>query len=601
MPIPTVAIVGRPNAGKSSLLNMIAGSKVSIVDPTPGVTRDRVSAIVDLPHPDGSNSGPDKAVEFIDTGGFGVYTAEGARYDEVGADLATLTKDIEEQIASAIETADVVLFAVDAQQGVTPADEQIAKMLREGKLGRAGKGVTKRVDKKDAGKKDEGKGKAKGGRGLGDKVRIVATKVDGPKWEAHAHELAGMGFGDPILCSAKNNYMRRDLMNTLYGLVPGAKAGDIRGESGAQEHPRADLMVAIVGKRNAGKSTLVNTLAGEPRMIVSEIAGTTRDAVDVRFELDGKALVAIDTAGVRRKKSFQSMVEVYALDRAQRAIDRADVVMFLIDSTTKLSQVDEQLAMICQKAFKPVIIVINKWDEEGALGRTNKKGRTPVPEDYEEYIRRELKGLSFAPISFMSAKGGFNVKDTLKLAFDLQEQTRTRVTTGVMNRLVRRIIEKRSPTDKIGSHAKVYYVAQTSSNPPTIHLVVNKPDLFRPAYKRYLLNEFREELPFSEVPIRLVVRPRRQGGPELEGGADRALVARAGQINVRGRTTKDTFVPETFADDFDEVPATGKGGKSGKGGKKKAKAAKPVAATEFEAGAKLDDLGDDAGAYFDDE
>jgi GTPase len=571
MPIPRIAIVGRPNAGKSSLLNMIAGKKVSIVDPTPGVTRDRVAAIVDLEHPDGPGGGPFKAVEFIDTGGFGVYTAEGARFDEVGADLANLTKDIEGQIAAAIETADVVLFAVDAQAGVTPADEQIAKLLREGKLGRStrkGHGPRGKGGKGKAEKDAKGKGRGKSNEEderdepadapategqelppLSERVKVIATKVDGPKWEAHAHELSGLGFGEPMMCSAKNNYMRRDLADALYNMLPKP--------TGAQSRPIADLMVAIIGKRNAGKSTLVNTLAGEPRMIVSEIAGTTRDAVDVRFELEGRSLVAIDTAGLRRKKSFQNMVEWYALDRAERAIHRAQVILLIIDSTTKLSQVDEQLAMMCQKAYKPAIIVINKWDEDGgALSGVTKKGTTPRPEEYETYIRRELKGLSHAPIAFMSAKQGLNVRETMHLAFDLQQQAGTRVTTGVLNRLVRRLIARRAPTDKIGSHAKIYFVAQTGTHPPTIHLVVNKPELFRPGYQRFLVNGFREELPFSEVPIKLIVRPRREGGPELKGPALDTLVARAGAINPRGRTVKNTGLEESLkptSEIFDET------------------------------------------------
>ncbi len=494
VPIPRIAIVGRPNAGKSSLMNLIAKSKVSIVDPTPGVTRDRVAAIVDLEGPNGVNS-PKKTVEFMDTGGFGVYAAEGERYDEIGSDLATLTHDIESQIAAAVEGADLILFAVDAQAGITPHDLQIAKLLREGKLGQAGTEGRKGPRAKGT------KGKEKEKNAKRPPIRIVATKVDGPKWETHAHELSALGFGQPLMVSSMNNYMRREFLETLYELMP-------ENDEDAGPQSRADLMLAIVGKRNAGKSTLVNTLAGEPRVIVSEIAGTTRDAIDVRFDFDGKSLIAIDTAGVRRKKSFQNMIEHWAMDRAVKAIERADVILLLIDATEKISQVDEQLAMIAQKSWKPTIIVVNKWDlAEGQIGRDDKPVTTGK---YEDYLRKELQGLAFAPIAFVSGKDNDNVRETIELAFELQEQTRQRVTTGKLNRMIREIVTRQGPSDTKGTQAKVYYVAQTQTNPPTITLVVNYPELFRPNYQRFLINRLREQTPFNEVPVRLVVRARRQ-------------------------------------------------------------------------------------------
>ncbi len=504
MPLPRIAIVGRPNAGKSSLLNMIAAAKVSIVDPTPGVTRDRVTAIVDLPHPD--NRGPSKSVEFVDTGGFGVYTAEGERFDEVGKDLASLTGDIEGQIARAVGDADLVLFTVDCQQGITPQDETIARLLREG-------GFAKRAGIQ-----------GKAGR-RPPPIRVVATKVDGPKWEAHAYELSAFGFGEPLMCSSKSNYFRRDFLNALYELLPEATEQDTG--------PRADLMLAIVGKRNAGKSTLVNTLAGEPRMIVSEIAGTTRDAVDIRFEMDGKSLVAIDTAGLRRKRSFQNAIEHYALDRMERAVERADVVLLLLDAGERISQVDERLAQLVQRTFKPVIIVVNKWDV--AEGRSDDRGRPVTPERYEEYIRKELKGLWYAPISFVQGSTGRNLRKTIALAFEMKQQSEERVTTGKLNRMVRAIMETQAPTDTKGTHAKVYYVAQTGIAPPTITMVVNYPELFRPNYLRFLSNRFREQLPFTEVPLRLVVRARRQREDDLPGADEGAVRVSRGTKGIDPR------------------------------------------------------------------
>jgi GTP-binding protein len=486
MSAPRIAIVGRPNVGKSSLLNMIAGDKVSIVDPTPGVTRDRVSVVVDLPAPD--DKGPVRSVQFTDTGGYGVYTAEGQRFDDVGADLSSLTKDIEFQIGEAVQNADLVLFAVDTQAGITPQDEEIARMLREQKFGREA-----------AKRRSDGATKGEAPRRV--PVRVVATKCDGPKWEAHALEISGLGFGEPLMCSAKNNYMRRDFVETLYTLLPPPEPDE------ATRLPPADLMLAIIGKRNAGKSSLVNALAGEERMIVSEIAGTTRDAVDVRFEMDGRSLVAIDTAGLRRKKSFAGRVEWFAFDRAKRAIERADVVLFMIDAEVPISQVDEQLGALVQKAFKPCILVVNKWDL--ADGQKGKDGTPVTPEKYEAYLRKDLNGLDYAPISFMSAAEGINIRETIDLAFDHHQQATQRITTGILNRLVRGIIETRQPTSKSGTRVKVLYIAQVSVSPPTIVLVVNHPELFSPGYQRFLMNRFREELPFTEVPIKLVIRGRR--------------------------------------------------------------------------------------------
>lgn len=538
MPIPRIAIVGRPNAGKSSLMNMIARWKVSIVDPTPGVTRDRVAAIVDLEGPNGINS-PKKTVEFMDTGGFGVYVAEGERFDEIGSDLATLTEDIESQIAAAVEGADLILFAIDAQAGITPHDQQIAKLLREGKLGAAGR---------------EGEKGPKGQRAKGQKketkrktppIRVVATKVDGPKWETHAHELSALGFGEPLMVSAMNNYMRREFLDAIYELTPDEALE-------AKPEARADLMLAIVGKRNAGKSTLVNTLAGEPRVIVSEIAGTTRDAIDVRFEMDGKSLVAIDTAGVRKKKSFQNQIEHWAMDRAVRAIERADVILLLIDATEKISQVDEQLAALAQKSWKPTIIVVNKWDlAEGQIGRDDK----PVtPGKYEDYLRKELRGLTFAPIAFISGQQNDNVRETIELAFELKEQASERVTTGKLNRLIREIVTRQGPTDTKGTHAKVFYVAQTQTNPPTITLVVNYPELFRPNYQRFLINRLREDTPFVEVPLRLVVRARRQREDDtklIDTGkySEKLKLGRGGH---RADTTQQADVWVADENEFDE-------------------------------------------------
>ena len=213
------------------------------------------------------------------------------------------------------------------------------------------------------------------------------------------------------------------------------------------------MKISIVGKRNAGKSTLINTLAGEQRVIVSEIAGTTRDAIDVKIEMGERSILAIDTAGLRRKKSFQDKIEYYALDRAKRAISRSDVVLFMLDSTTEISQVDEQLGQLIVDSHKPVVIVLNKWDiaKDGA----DQAGRKATPSRYEEYIRKELKGLSWAPIAIISAKEGLNLTSALEVAFDIYEQASTRVGTGQLNRTIGSIIQARGPTNKLGAEAQI--------------------------------------------------------------------------------------------------------------------------------------------------
>ncbi|MFO0082755.1 MAG: GTPase [Phycisphaerales bacterium] len=507
MPLPRIAIVGRPNVGKSSLMNMLAHRRVSITDNTPGTTRDRVMAIIDL-----EGESPDQPIikaELIDTGGFGVYTVEGRQIDNGGFDLANLTDDIEEQIARAIRTADIILFVVDAQAGITAQDRQMAQLLREGGIARKRKGgaPSKAAQGKKTAPEDDAPSTP-----VGDRVFVLANKVDGPKWEPHAMEAAGLGFGEPVPVSAMNNYNRRHLIEFLHEKARPVKAAlDRRGRE--MDRP-ADLMLAIVGKRNAGKSTLVNTLAGEKRVIVSEIPGTTRDAVDVRFEMDGRSFVAIDTAGLRKKKSFSDRIEWFALERMAEAIRRCDVAIMMIDATEPVSQVDEHVAQMLAKSFKPCVIVVNKWDlVQGKAvrlgeGRKGKQGQKVTPEMYEEYLRKELKGLWYAPISFISADRGTNVRPTIDLAFELLDQARSRMTTGKLNRMLRTIIDKQGPASGTGQFAKILYTAQVAANPPTIVLVVNTPDLFTANYLRFLLNRLREECPFPEVPIRLIVRGR---------------------------------------------------------------------------------------------
>jgi GTP-binding protein len=329
--------------------------------------------------------------------------------------------------------------------------------------------------------------------GLAGKVLPVSNKVDDPSWEAHALEGASLGFGPPVPVSATSGFGTRQLGEAVWERIGGMRAED------PPAGPEARF--AIVGRRNAGKSSLVNALAGEPRVIVSEIAGTTRDAIDVRFEVDGKVLVAIDTAGVRKRKSWADDVEYYSYSRTEDAIRRADVCVLLLDATEKCSQVEKRLAMQLEEQFKPTLIAVNKWDLVASKLR---------PDDYIEYLTQEFPGLDFAPIVFVSAKDGTGLREMLALIANLDRQSRHREGTGRVNSAVRAILEQRGPSSRLGTRAKVFYVAQIDVKPPTIAMVVNKPDLFEGGYERFFKNQLREHLPFSEVPIKLVFSERKR-------------------------------------------------------------------------------------------
>lgn len=469
MSTPCIAIVGRPNVGKSSLFNMIARSRISIVDPTPGVTRDRVSVFVDVDRPgELTDDFPEsKRIELIDTGGYGMYSGE-----DDDPDARALTADIEYQITQAVMRADLILFVIDAQAGIMPLDQQIARMLRDQRLE--------------------------------SRVRIVANKVDGEGWEPHAMEAASLGFGEPWLVSALVGHRKYAFLGELYKAVQ--EAPERPAVDGAEAEPEVKL--AIVGKRNAGKSTLVNVLAGEERVIVSEVPGTTRDAIDVRFEMGDRTLIAIDTAGVRKRKSLQDDIEFYSQQRATASIRRADVVLLMIDATVPVSQVDKKISQEIEQHHKPCVIAINKWDL--VEGRKDPKGRPISTDMYEEYLSKEMPWLVHAPIVFISAKKSDGVRDLVTMAFTLYRQAGHRESTGRLNAFFQRVLARRGPSSRLGKEAKILYVTQVDVHPPTLAIVVNHRELFDARYERYLLNRIREELPFSEVPIRLIFRDRKR-------------------------------------------------------------------------------------------
>ena len=326
---------------------------------------------------------------------------------------------------------------------------------------------------------------------------ILANKVDGPSFESSAYEATSLGLGTPLMISATSGYRKADLLDAIQNQLDRLPQSN----DTPTATPDAGLLIAITGKRNAGKSTLVNALAGDERVIVSEVEGTTRDSIDVRFEINSRIFTAIDTAGVRKTKSLGGDIEFYSQHRTLRSLRRADVVLLLIDAAVPISQVDKQLANEVLKHFKPCIIVLNKWD----LAQ-----QTQTQEEYVEYLDGVLKGLNFAPVAFVSAQRAEGLTDLLAMALNLHQQAGHRVGTGELNRFIEQIVTQHPPAAKGGRRPKIYYATQLSVHPPTLALFVNDPDLFDPSYQRYLINRMRDELPFSEVPIQLLIRARRK-------------------------------------------------------------------------------------------
>ncbi len=463
--MPVVAIVGRPNVGQSSLLNAIVGKRISIVQDQPGVTRDRVSFPLRV---------GDRFVELIDTGGYGFV------------DPDALTEHIRHQIELAMTRADLVLFVVDTEQGLTAADQEIAQLLRR----------------------------------LDTNTVLIANKADVEKADVALGDFARIGFGTPVGVSAHTGRNVEQIVNAIRKNVDLSRA--------PRHVPDPELLVAIVGKRNAGKSTLVNAVAKlyddqDDRVIVSEIPGTTRDSVDVRFEKDDKTLVVIDTAGVRKKRHMVTNdVEFYSFHRAQRSIRRADVVFMLIDGSEHLSEPDKKLAQYIAEQFKPVVLVVNKWDRvlDNAKAQAEERGMEMSSDllmtEFEQYLNQELPHLDYAPVAFITAKDSRNVQAVLDTAQHLFNQSNERVGTGRLNAAIKRILEERFPSSKSGRRPRIYYATQVDVAPPTIVLFVNNPEYFDDSYQRFMINRFRELLPYAEVPIKLQIRGKNEQQQQRE-------------------------------------------------------------------------------------
>lgn len=451
MAVPTVAIVGRPNVGKSSLLNWLAHKRVAVVDPTAGVTRDRVTYLM---HEN------ERYFELVDTGGMGVD------------DVDNLTTEIEEQIQIAIDRADLVLLVVDGQSGVVPLDRLVADRLRH-------------VDKPKI---------------------LVVNKCDSTRTDAEIAEFYSLTDAPAIVTSVKGNRNREQLLEAILTNLPAA--ADFEREQGEALLAEPELKIAIVGRRNVGKSTFINVLAEDERVIVSEVAGTTRDSIDVRFEMDDKSFTAIDTPGVRKRKSLASDIEYYGLVRAKRSIRRAHVVFMFFDSQETVSKVDKQLVEEIINNYKPCIFVVNKWDLALEGGMTS--------DAWSKYLIKSFSSMRHAPIAFVTAIQAKNVKQLVNLAQSIYKQSRIRVSTSRINKVIRAAIANNPPPYRQNKRPKIFYGTQVATEPPTIVLKCNDPSLFDESWKRYLLGVLREALPFQEVPIKLYMRPRATGDESAE-------------------------------------------------------------------------------------
>jgi len=445
MDIPTVVIVGRANVGKSSLFNAIYGRRVAIVERTPGVTRDRISRVIEADA---------KSFELVDTGGIGLH------------DSVELAADVEAQILIAIEQADLVLFVVDVKAGLQPMEMDVSRRLRQ----------------------------------AGKRVMLVANKCDTSADEAAAADFYALGVPRVRFTAAVHRKGVQQLLDDILAELPDPSAEPGRDAAAAG----GPMKIAFVGRRNVGKSTLVNRLANEPRVIVSEIPGTTRDSVDVRFRMGEMEFVAIDTAGLRRRKQIKNSIDFYSAARAERSIRRADVVVHLLEAPMEIGRVDKQLGRMVAENYKPCVLGMNKMDLAGGV----------TDEDFRPYVRDRLPGVGYCPIVCISAETGENVAALIDTARVLHEQGFIRVPTSEMNRVVEDAVQRRPPPSMPGRFGRIYYATQVSVNPPTVALFTNEPSLIDTNYRRYLANRLRRAFGFDSIPIRFVVRGRKDRGAQ---------------------------------------------------------------------------------------
>ncbi len=442
---PVIAIVGRPNVGKSTLFNRLIGQRVAIVEDTPGVTRDRL-------YGEGNWLGQPFVV--IDTGGI------------LFGDDDPLVEQVRVQAQVAMHEADCILFLVDARDGLTPADEEIADLLRKGNK----------------------------------PVLLLVNKADNPQqWESQRAEFFALGLGEPIPISSIHGHNIAEVLERAFEQIRAQPAPP--DEEAESEEP---VKIAIVGRPNVGKSSLLNAILGEPRAIVSEIAGTTRDSLDTPFTWKGQPVILIDTAGIKRPGKVQRSLEYYAQMRAMRAIQRADVAVVVIDATEGITHYDRRIAQLAADAGRGLVWAINKWDlKEPPDG--NLAQRTPIKKDFERLMQQQVKWLDYAPHVFLSALAGKGIEPLLDTCMTVADFHCMRVGTGELNRQIQEWLFERPYTRK-GKTLKIYYATMASVRPPTIVLFVNEPKMVHFSYLRYLENQLRSRYEYTGVPIRWVIR-----------------------------------------------------------------------------------------------
>ncbi len=433
---PLVAIVGRPNVGKSTFFNRIVGQRISIVEDTPGVTRDRLYA-------DAEWCG--HAFTLIDTGGLEIKSED------------VMWSHIRAQAQIAVETADVIVFMLDGKTGLTNEDYEVAEYLRKSRK----------------------------------PILLVVNKLDNNEQDL-LYDFYELGLGEPLGISAGQAKGLGDVLDEIVKLT---------GKYETEEKEDA-LKIAVVGKPNAGKSSLVNKLLGYDRVIVSDIAGTTRDAIDTRIKIGEKEYILIDTAGIRRKRSVEEDLEQYSVMRSLGAVRRADVCLIVIDSLEELSEQDVKIAGYVHEQGKPSVVVMNKWD-------TIEKDTYTI-EKYNKKLKEELKFMDYFIPTYVSAKTGKRVDNLIKLAERAYENGSRRISTGLLNDVLREAILTNEPPSKNGKRLKIYYVTEVSANPPTFVIFVNDDSLMHFSYKRYLENALRRSFDFEGTPIRLIIRNKNE-------------------------------------------------------------------------------------------
>ena len=435
---PVVAIVGRPNVGKSTLFNVLAGEKISIVKDTPGVTRDRIYA---------DTSWLDKEFTLIDTGGIEPESKD------------VILSQMREQAQIAIDTADVIVFITDVRQGLVDADSKVADMLR-----RSGKPIV-----------------------------LVVNKVDSfEKFMPDVYEFYNLGIGDPHPVSAASRLGIGDMLDAVAEYFP-----EQSGEEEEDERPR----VAIVGKPNVGKSSIINKLLGEDRVIVSDVAGTTRDAIDTDIVHDGREYVFIDTAGLRRKNKIKEEIERYSIIRTVTAVDRADVVIIVIDAKEGITEQDAKIAGIAHERGKGMIIAVNKWD------LIEKNDKTIY--QYTNKLKETLSFMPYAEYIFISAETGQRLPKLFELIDAVRQNQNMRVATGVLNEIVSEAVAMQQPPSDKGKRLKIYYVTQVAVKPPTFVVFVNDKELMHFSYTRYIENQIRNAFGFRGTSLKFIIRERK--------------------------------------------------------------------------------------------